>query len=78
MVDAVVASEMFCVHKQASHGQWIDECCFQSEFGAYVSAITKSTATMGTYRVYDSTFKQVTMAFEMGMEIDVGGEEPAT
>ena len=32
---------------------------------------------MGTYRVYDSMFKQVTMAFEMGMEIDVGGEEPA-
>ena len=28
---------------------------------------------MGTYRVYDSTFKQVTMSFEMGMEIDVGG-----
>lgn len=58
-------------------GQWIDECCFKTEFGAYVSAMTKSTATMGTYRVYDSTFKQVTMAFEMGMEIDVGGGETA-
>ena len=68
---------MFCVHKQAAHGQWIDECCFKTEFGAYVSAMTKSTATMDTYRVYDSTFKQVTMAFEMGMEIDVGVGETA-
>jgi hypothetical protein len=32
---------------------------------------------MGTYRVYDSTFQEVTMAFEMGMEIDVGGKETA-
>ena len=32
---------------------------------------------MGTYRVYDSTFKEVTMAFEMGMEIDVGGQSSA-
>ena len=33
---------------------------------------------MGTYRVYDSSFKQVTMAFEMGMEIDVDGEQAAS
>ena len=65
---------MFCVHKQAAHGQWVDECCFNTEFSAYVSALTKSTSTMGTYRVYDSTFKEVTMAFEMGMEIEVGGQ----
>ena len=68
---------MFCVHKQAAHGQWIDECCFKTEFGAYVSAMTKSTETMGTYRVFDTTFQKVTMAFEMGMEIDVGGKDTA-
>ena len=39
--------------------------------------MTKSTETMGTYRVYDSTFQEVTMAFEMGMEIDVGGKQTA-
>ena len=39
--------------------------------------MTKSTETMGKYRVYDSTFKKVTMAFKMGMEIDVGGKETA-
>ena len=68
---------MFCVHKQVAHGQWVDQCCFKSEFGAYVSAMTKSTETMGMYRVYDSTFQKVTMAFEMGMEIDVGGKDAA-
>ena len=39
--------------------------------------MTNSTETMGTYRVYDSTFQEVTMAFEMGMEIDVGGKQTA-
>ena len=68
---------MFCIHKQVAHGQWVDQCCFKTEFDAYVSAMTKSTETMGTYRVYDSTFKEVTMAFEMGMEIDVGRKETA-
>ena len=68
---------MYCVHKQVGLGQWVDECCFNTEFSAYLSAITKSTSTMGTYRVYDSTFQEVTMAFEMGMEIDVGGKETA-
>ena len=68
---------MFCVHKQVDHGQWVDECCFKTEFSAYVSAIAKSTSTMGRYRVYDSTYKEVTMAFEMGMEIDVGGDQTA-
>ncbi|WP_186512972.1 hypothetical protein [Synechococcus sp. A15-44] len=68
---------MFCVHKQVAHGQWVDQCCFKTEFDAYVSAMTKSTETMGTCRVYDSTFQEVTMAFEMGMEIDVGGKETA-
>ena len=68
---------MFYVHKQVAHDQWIDQCCFKTEFDAYVSAMTKSTETMGTYRVYDSTFQEVTMAFEGGMEIDVGGKETA-
>ena len=60
-----------------SMGRWVDQCCFKTEFDAYVSAMTKSTETMGTYRVYDSTFQEVTMAFEMGMEIDVGGKQTA-
>ena len=77
MVDALEVSEMFCVHKQVAHGRWVDQCCFKTEFDAYVSAMTKSTETMGTYRVYDSTFKEVTMAFEMGMEIDVCGKQTA-
>ena len=77
MLDVLEVSEMFCVHKQVAHGQWVDQCCFKTEFDAYVSAMTKSTETMGTYRVYDSTFQEVTMAFEMGMEIDVGGKETA-
>ena len=77
MVDALEVSEMFCVHKQVAHGQWDDQCCFKTEFDAYVSAMTKSTETMGTYRAYDSTFQEVTMAFEMGMEIDVGGKQTA-
>ena len=77
-MDAVAACEMYCVHKQVGRGQWVDECCFNTEFSAYLSAITKSTSTMGTYRVYDSNFKQVTMAFEMGMEIDVDGDQAAS
>ena len=77
MVDVLEVSEMFCVHKQVAHGQWVDQCCFKTEFDAYVSAMTKSTETMGTYRVYDSTFQEVTMALEMGMEIDVCGKQTA-
>ena len=79
MVDALEVSEMFWVHKQVAHGEWLDQCCFKTEFDAYVSAMTKSTEPMGTYKVYvyDSTFKEVTMAFEMGMEIDVSGKETA-
>ena len=70
-------SEIFCVHKQAAHDHWVDQCFFKTEFDAYVLATTKSKETMGTYRVYDSKFQEVTMAFEMGMEIDVGGKETA-
>ena len=62
---------------QAADGQWVDESCFNTEFSAYISALTKSTSTMATYRVYDSTCKEVTMAFEMGMEIDVDGQSSA-
>ena len=76
-MDLLEVCEMFCVHKQVAHGQWVDQCCFNSEFDAYVSAMTKSTETMGTYRVYDSTFQKVTMAFEMGMEIEIGGKDTA-
>ena len=76
-MDLLEVCEIFYIHKQVAHGQWVDQCCFKTEFDAYVSAITKSTETMGTYRVYDSTFQAVTMAFEMGMEIDVGGKEAA-
>ena len=43
-----------------------------------MSAVFRLSATIGTCKVYGSTFKQVSMAFEMGMEIDVGGEETAT
>ena len=68
---------MFCIHKQVAHVQWVDQSCFKTEFDAYVSAMMKSTETMGTYSVYDSTFQEVTMAFEIGMEIDVGGKETA-
>ena len=68
---------MFCVHKQVAHGQWVDQCCFKTEFDAYVSAMTKSTETMGTCRVYDSTFQKATMAVEMGMEIEIGGKDTA-
>ena len=77
LVDVLEVSGMFCVHKQVAHGQWVDQCCFKTEFDAYVSAMTKSTETIGTHRVYDSTFQEATMAFEMGMEIDVGGKETA-
>lgn len=69
---------MSYVHKQAARSQWVAECCVKSEFDAYISAMMNSTATMGKFRVYDSTFKEVTMTFEMGMEIDVGGKETTT
>ena len=68
---------MFSVHKQVAHGRWVEQYCFKTEFDAYVTAMTKSTETMGTYRVYDSTYQEVTMAIEMGMEIDVGGKQTA-
>ena len=38
---------------------WVKEPCFKTEFKAFVSARTKSMATLHTYRIVNATWDQV-------------------
>ena len=49
---------MYCIERKDAPGQWTQELCFKTEFKAFVHARTKSLATMGTYRVVESLFKE--------------------
>ena len=50
---------MFCIERQDPGGRWVKELCFKTEFKAFVSARTKSMATLRTYRIVNATWNQV-------------------
>lgn len=50
---------MFCIESQDPGGRWVKELCFKTEFKAFVSARTKSMATLRTYRIVNATWNQV-------------------
>ena len=45
---------MYCIERLDSDGHWTKEICFKTEFKAFVSARTKSRATLRTYRIVES------------------------
>ena len=50
---------MFCIERQDPDGRWVKVLCFKTEFKAFVSARTKSMATLRTYRIVNATWNQV-------------------
>ena len=50
---------MYCIERLDTGGQWIQEICFKTEFKAFVSARTKSRATLRTYRIVNPTWNHV-------------------
>ena len=50
---------LFCIERQDPGGLWVKELCFKTEFKAFVSARTKSMATLRTYRIVNDSWNQV-------------------
>ena len=50
---------LFCIERQDPGGSWVKELCFKTEFKAFVSARTKSMATLRTYRIVNDSWNQV-------------------
>ena len=65
---------MYCIERKDAPGQWTQELCFKTEFKAFVHARTKSLATMGTYRVVESLFKEEVLRLCRGQQVDVSGD----
>ena len=57
---------MYNVIKQEAPDRWIKELFFQTEFRAYLSALTKSKALMATYLVVDTDTNEVTSIVRHG------------
>ena len=55
---------MYCIERLEPEGTWTKEMCFKTEFKAFVSARTKSRATLHTYRIIHSTWNNVVMVVE--------------
>ena len=51
---------MYNVIKQEAPDRWVKELYFQTEFRAYLCALTKSKALMATYMVVDTDTNEVT------------------
>ena len=60
---------MYCIERKDNDSQWRREICFKTEFKAFVNARTKSMATLGTYRVVNSTWANQVVAEVNGMEL---------
>ena len=50
---------MYNVIKQEAPDRWVKELYFQTEFRAYLCALTKSKALMATYMVVDTDTNEV-------------------
>ena len=56
---------MFCIERQDPGGSWVKELCFKTEFKAFVSARTKSMATLRTYRIVNDSWNQVVAVIDV-------------
>ena len=57
---------MYNVIKQEAPDRWVKELYFQTEFRAYLCALTKSKALMATYMVVDIDTNEVTSIVRHG------------
>ena len=57
---------MYNVIKQEAPDRWVKELYFQTEFRAYLCALTKSKALMSTYMVVDTDTNEVTSIVRHG------------
>ena len=57
---------MYNVIKQEAPDRWVKELYFQTEFRAYLCALTKSKALMATYLVVDTDTNEVTSIVRHG------------
>ncbi|MBL6741512.1 MAG: hypothetical protein ISP80_03640 [Synechococcus sp. BS301-5m-G53] len=60
---------VYCIERKDDDSQWRRELCFKTEFKAFVSARTKSMATLGTYRVVNSSWANQVVAEVNGLEL---------
>ena len=58
---------MYCIERLCPEGNWTKEMCFKTEFKAFVSARTRSRATLHTYRIIHSTWNQVVTVVDGSM-----------
>ena len=56
---------VFCIERQDPGGTWVKELCFKTEFKAFVSARTKSMATLRTYRIVNDSLNQVVAVIDV-------------
>ncbi len=64
LMDASTSSEMYCIERLESGGEWVRELCFKTEFKAFVHARTKSRIMPCTYRVIQPTWNDVLVVLE--------------
>lgn len=57
---------MYNVIRQEAPDRWVKELYFQTEFRAYLCALTKSKALMATYMVVDTDTNEVTSIVRHG------------
>ena len=57
---------MYNVIKQEAPDRWVKALYFQTEFRAYLCALTKSKALMATYMVVDTDTNEVTSIVRHG------------
>ena len=57
---------MYNVIRQEAPDRWVNELYFQTEFRAYLCALTKSKALMATYMVVDTDTNEVTSIVRHG------------
>ena len=57
---------IYNVIKQEAPDRWVKELYFQTEFRAYLCALTKSKALMATYMVVDTDTNEVTSIVRHG------------
>ena len=60
---------MYNVIKQEAPDRWVKELYFQTEFRAYLCALTKSKALMATYMVVDTDTNEVTSIVRHGKSL---------
>lgn len=65
-MESDVPLAVFCIERQDPGGTWVQELCFKTEFKAFVSARTKSMATLRTYRIVNESWNQVVAVVDAG------------